>query len=283
MNPQNPSRSDPTIATPPSISERLQGFAAELDALIHWGRRFVDFPSTSSLLAFLGFYDSWYTKLSAYSSELTWFSEIPRFSGPDLLARIAGQPQTQLGGVYRSLIEQLETLLVRLRRTADEAMHPESSTGPRLFRDPSHPRPKCLLVHRADDPTRPKLTAFLEQLGLEPLAVSGTRDDPRSILAKSREFGEVDAVVMPLAAEDITPAVPPASPKPQLHPNVIFALGFYVGRLSPNRACVLVPDRFDLPGEYPGIGYVRYDDRGEWKPALTRMLRTSGLRIESGD
>lgn len=61
--------------------------------------------------------------------------------------------------------------------------------------------------------------------------------------------------------------------------NVIFELGFFVGALRRDRVCALYEDGVELPSDYDGIAYIRYDDEGAWRLSLARELQAANVPI----
>lgn len=54
--------------------------------------------------------------------------------------------------------------------------------------------------------------------------------------------------------------------KPRARQNVIFELGFFLGRLDPKRVCTLYEKGVEIPSDYVGVGYVPMD--GDWQEHL---------------
>ena len=62
--------------------------------------------------------------------------------------------------------------------------------------------------------------------------------------------------------------------------NVIFELGFFLGKYQPHRVCVLYEKEVELPSDFSGIGYVRYDDGGGWKMKLANEINAAGIETD---
>src|SRR5207302_10645820 len=61
--------------------------------------------------------------------------------------------------------------------------------------------------------------------------------------------------------------------------NVIFELGFFLGRLGSRRVRALVTPGVEIPSDVHGMLYIEKDDRGRWKDVLTRELVDAGVTV----
>jgi len=62
--------------------------------------------------------------------------------------------------------------------------------------------------------------------------------------------------------------------------NVIFELGFFIGRLTRERVCVLRKGEVEQLSDYHGVVYVPMDPGGGWKGRLVSELEEAGLSID---
>lgn len=68
--------------------------------------------------------------------------------------------------------------------------------------------------------------------------------------------------------------------KPRARQNVIFELGYFIGRLGRNRVCALYRPGVEIPSDYSGVLYVELDERGGWRMALAKEMKAAGLPID---
>jgi GAF domain-containing protein len=61
--------------------------------------------------------------------------------------------------------------------------------------------------------------------------------------------------------------------------NVVFELGFFVGRLGRSRVTVLRDPNVEIPSDYLGVELIDIDRQGGWKLTLARELMTAGLSV----
>jgi len=68
--------------------------------------------------------------------------------------------------------------------------------------------------------------------------------------------------------------------KPQARQNVIFELGYFIGKLGRKRVSVLYKENVEIPSDYEGILYVEMDKGGGWKQKLAREMKEVGIKID---
>jgi hypothetical protein len=62
--------------------------------------------------------------------------------------------------------------------------------------------------------------------------------------------------------------------------NVILELGYFVGRLSCERVCVLRPGDVEIPSDFGGVVYEPFDPSGGWKSKLAKELEAAEYAID---
>ena len=65
--------------------------------------------------------------------------------------------------------------------------------------------------------------------------------------------------------------------------NVIFELGFFIGKLGRNRVLVLYQEEenFEMPSDYSGVLYTPYDSSGRWQFDLIKELKACGYDVDA--
>jgi len=74
-----------------------------------------------------------------------------------------------------------------------------------------------------------------------------------------------------------------AKPRPRARQNVIFELGFFIGKLGRERVAALYreQDNFEFPSDLAAVQYIKYDAKGTWKFELCRELATAGYTVDA--
>jgi Predicted nucleotide-binding protein containing TIR-like domain len=70
-----------------------------------------------------------------------------------------------------------------------------------------------------------------------------------------------------------------AADSPTSSRNVVFELGFFIGRLGAPNVCALVSRGVERPSDFESVVYVEFD-YGQWKIELARELRAAGILFD---
>lgn len=169
------------------------------------------------------------------------------------------------------LIEQLKTEIKLGAPSATHASSIDSVTSRRIF-----------LVHGQDGQAKHMVARFLEKLDLKPVILDEQPNKGRSILQKFSDYSDVGFAVVLLTGDDIggPEGTSPTDLKQRARQNVIFELGFFLGKYALERVCVLYEKDVERPSDFEGIGYVPYDASEGWKTKLSREIKASGIDID---
>jgi predicted nucleotide-binding protein len=134
------------------------------------------------------------------------------------------------------------------------------------------------------DSTR-TVEAYLRRIGLDVIVLSDQPGGGRTLIEKIETYGDVPYVVTLLTPDDVGSLWSGDEDKLDLRPrareNVIFELGYFVGRLNRGRVAALVDERLSLPGDLGGFAYVRFDSGDAWKIGIVRELTNAGFAIDA--
>ena len=116
---------------------------------------------------------------------------------------------------------------------------------------------------------------------MQPIILHEKPDAGRTIIEKFEAYSDVGFAVVLLTADDKGCAKSKDSTlQPRARQNVIFELGFFIGRLGRARVCALYREGVEIPSDYQGILYTAIDSGGAWKLKLVKELRAAGLKVE---
>ena len=65
--------------------------------------------------------------------------------------------------------------------------------------------------------------------------------------------------------------------RPRARQNVIFGLGFFIGKLGRERVCALFRQGVEIPSDYKGVLFVEFDECGEWQAEMVREMTGAGF------
>jgi predicted nucleotide-binding protein len=63
--------------------------------------------------------------------------------------------------------------------------------------------------------------------------------------------------------------------------NVVFELGFFIGRLGPERVAAILKGDVERPSDFNGIAYISLDPYGRGKTELARELRHANVPFDT--
>ena len=141
------------------------------------------------------------------------------------------------------------------------------------------------VVHGRDTGTKETLMRFLENLKLHPIILQELPDQGRAIIEKFEDFanGAGFAVVLFTPDDEGSLADETNGLEPRARQNVIFELGYFIGKLGRDRVCVLVKGKVGMLSDYEGVLYILFDDNYGWQLKLVRELQSAGFNVDAND
>ena len=139
---------------------------------------------------------------------------------------------------------------------------------------------RIFIVHGHDGGLKNAAARFIESLGLEPVILHEQPDLGRTIIEKfEEESSAAFAVVLATPDDKAESAGEPTTAQSEsksrrARQNVIFELGFFIGRLGRKKAILITDPAVDLPSDLSGVIYA---NRGEWQRKLLQSLTADGF------
>ena len=125
------------------------------------------------------------------------------------------------------------------------------------------------------------MARFLQRLGLTPIILHEQPNQGRTIIEKFEQHAQVGFAVALLTPDDVGSLKNEEKKlKPRARQNVVFELGYFLGRLGRERVCALTKGNVELPSNYDGVVYISLDDGG-WKIDLIRELKNVGFNVDA--
>lgn len=141
---------------------------------------------------------------------------------------------------------------------------------------------KVFVVHGHDVAAREAMARFLEKIGLEAIILHEQPDQGRTIIEKFEDYAsEVAFAVVLLTPDDLAGAIDSSSPSTRARQNVIFELGYFVGKLGRGRACLLKKGKIEIPSDLFGVIYTEMDSEDGWKLKLVKELKAAKLTFDA--
>lgn len=141
---------------------------------------------------------------------------------------------------------------------------------------------RIFLVHGHDEATLHETARFLEKLDQEIIILREQPNKGRTIIEKFEDYADVGFAVVLLTSDDRggLSHLPVEEQKSRTRQNVIFELGYFIGRLGRNRVCALYTPAVEIPSDYSGVLYIQLDEQGGWRLALAKEMKAAGLPVD---
>jgi predicted nucleotide-binding protein len=131
---------------------------------------------------------------------------------------------------------------------------------------------KVFLVHGHDEAAKETVARFLEKLRLTVVILHEQPSRGRTIIEKFEEHSDVPFAVVLLTPDDVGHSSKgDNNTHHRARQNVVFELGYFIGKLGRNRVCALHKSSLELPSDYSGILYVAMES--SWKFELAKELK----------
>lgn len=139
---------------------------------------------------------------------------------------------------------------------------------------------RVFLAHGRDEGAKHEVARFVERLQLEPVVLSEMPGTGKTIIEKLEAYADVGYAIVLLTGDD-RGALKGEGESPRARQNVIFELGFFIGKLGRKRVCTLIKGEPEIPSNYYGVEYIPFETDGRWKMLLFRELKEHGLNVDA--
>jgi predicted nucleotide-binding protein len=192
------------------------------------------------------------------------------YNTPDAVIEAHGrQNLLDAANMLDSCIEQLQLLAPIAAESAEAAArHPGIDNS-------------VFVVHGRDEGKKEAVAPFLSTLDLEPVILHEQANLGRTLIEKFEAHADVSFAVVILTGDDSGSSnAHPEAVRLRGRQNVVFKLGYFVGRLGRKRVCTLYGEGVEIPSDFTGIVYVPLDAAGAWRTLLARELKAAGFAID---
>jgi predicted nucleotide-binding protein len=176
-------------------------------------------------------------------------------------------------------ITRMEAILDRLELIPEALGVPTSSVASDQV--PPPPGSDVFVVHGRDKAAKESVARFIEKLELRPIVLHEQPNEGRTIIEKFEDYSDVRFAIVILTPDDIGgPRNIPKEQKPRARQNVIFELGYFVGKIGRGRVCALYKEDVEMPSDYDGVLYVAMDPNDAWRLKLAKEMKQAGLAVD---
>ena len=177
---------------------------------------------------------------------------------------------TRADGFLKSRIDELKE---DLQESQAQPFFPKTAQPMNMHR--------VFIVHGHDHGTKETVARFLGKLDLDPVILHEQPDQGRTIIEKFEHYADVPCAVVILSPDDVAHSkATPSVEEYRARQNVIFELGFFVGRLGRKHTFALVPKGVTRPSDIDGVLYIPMDD-DTWRMRLVSELKAAGMDVDA--
>ena len=141
---------------------------------------------------------------------------------------------------------------------------------------------EVFVIHGRNNEAKETVARFLTRLDLAPVILHEQPNQGRTIIEKFEQHAQVGFAVALLTPDDVGALHDNSDDlKPRARQNVIFELGFFIGRLGRKGVCALTKGTVEIPSDYAGVVYIPLDDSEGWKMKLIKELKNVGFDVDA--
>jgi len=171
-------------------------------------------------------------------------------------------------------IKLLESAILNI---SEEISEQESVVPEPVARSKSR---KVFVVHGRNAGPREAVARFLADLNFEPIILHERPNKGRTIITKFQEEADGVGFAIVLLTPDDVGGLAGDDHYPRARQNVVFELGYFIGKLGADRVASIVLNGVERPSDFEGVLYIDFDERGAWKMDLVRELDAAGYKID---
>lgn len=142
---------------------------------------------------------------------------------------------------------------------------------------------RVFIVHGRDDSAMLAVSELIKGLGLIPVILHEQAWGGRTIIENFERHSRVGFAVALLTPDDVG-GLSKQDLRPRARQNVIFELGYFIGRLGRDRVAVLYKEDaeekdIEIPSDYAGVHYILMDAGRGWRVELAKELKAAKIEV----
>lgn len=143
------------------------------------------------------------------------------------------------------------------------------------------PSDRVFLVHGRDS-SKHEVARFLERAKLKLVILEEEPNRGQTIIEKFETHATNVAYAVVLLTPDDEGYLKGVSTdsRPRARQNVIFELGFFVGRLGRDKVALLYKGPVEIPTDFSGVAYISFEEE-DWQRKLLKELKAAELDVDS--
>ena len=144
-------------------------------------------------------------------------------------------------------------------------------------------RNKVFVVHGHDNEALLRIEKFLRELELEIVILKDEPNKGQTIIEKLFSESSQAGFAIVLLTPDDKGGGKSDSYEKQLfraRQNVIFELGFFLGKLGRKKVSVLCRQGVEILSNYQGVLFTKFDESESWQMKLAKEMKAAGLNFD---
>ena len=144
-------------------------------------------------------------------------------------------------------------------------------------------RRKVFISHGHDEEAKMTVAKFVENLGLKVTVLDEPPSSDLTVIENLEKYADDTGFAIALLTPDDVGALKDEADQqlnPRARQNVIFELGYFIGKLNPNRVCLLYKEGVELPSGIRDVTYVPMDRNNDWQLKIKQGMQDAGLPVD---
>ncbi|MFH1259507.1 MAG: nucleotide-binding protein, partial [Elusimicrobiota bacterium] len=108
------------------------------------------------------------------------------------------------------------------------------------------------VVHGSNDGVKEAVARFINKLNLNPIILHEQPNLGRTLIEKFTDYSNVGFAIVILTGDDLGKGSKESDLNKRARQNVIFELGYFIGKLGRARVCALYEEGVEFPSDYEG-------------------------------
>jgi predicted nucleotide-binding protein len=194
----------------------------------------------------------------------------------------SGQPESAFTNAFTAGVNSAQAYLQSRIAELEEDLADSQNGGEIIAINAAQlDRHKVFVVHGHDDGMKETIARYISKLGLDPVILHEQPNEGRTIIEKFEHHAEVGCAVVLLTADDTgSSKTAPTKTEARARQNVVFEMGFFVGKLGRKHTIALLQPGVCKPSDIDGVVYIPMNDES-WKLLLVRELKAAGMQIDA--
>jgi predicted nucleotide-binding protein len=204
------------------------------------------------------------------------FINIPYYRAPSFVEMRRGVSHTdQYGKGMEEAKSLLQSLIEEIEEYGEDEPNEQVEGGKKVEVSGTD----VFIVHGRDETAKETVARFIEKLGLNAIILHEKPNAGRTLIEKFETFSNVGFAIVLMTPDDVGAL---SSEKDKLkhraRQNVIFELGFFIGKLGRSQVCALYAEGVEIPSDYEGVVFIKMKDN--WKISLAKEIKAAGINVD---